>query len=290
MTTADVTSVVPRHLDWPLRFVHPHKAPELARLSVLAGTVEPVVAAALNISVEELASQRAVIASEVRSSALVLLQDPEVRAACRKLPFLPGQTIVALGDSITDDSLSWAHQLDAVLQEIHGDNAPAIVNAGQSGDTTADVIDRLDLVLAHQPDWVIQLLGTNDVRQHGDRRVFSAGQTGTNLDTIAHLLVDVGGVGLIRMTPPPVADESVYASTAAPGINLRWDQEDVARVGRHMMRNDQSVIDLHAPLLRQARHLLDPDGLHPNLVGHRAILRVLLLSLAASNHPLARST
>lgn len=284
MTPAVTVSAVPAHLDWPIRFVHPEKATELARLSIHALDIDPVVAAALKVSVDELVSQRAVIAEEVRASALALLSDPHVQSASRGLPFLPGQTIVALGDSITDDSLSWAHQLNVVLQELHGDDAPQVVNAGRSGDTTADVIDRLDLVLGLEPDWVIQLIGTNDVRHHGDCRVFSAGQTGTNLDTIAHLLNRGGVAGLIRMTPPPVAADSVFAATAAPGINLRWDQSDLARVGRHMMRSDPSVIDLHAPLLRDARSLLDPDGLHPNVAGHRAILRVLLLSLAASSH------
>lgn len=283
MSAADIARALPAHLDWPLRFVHPEKSTELARLSVGASDIKGVVAAALGLSAEDVRAQRALIDDQVRSSARLLLEDARVTAACRRLPFLPGQTIVALGDSITDDSLSWAYQLEAVLQQVYAVDAPSVVNAGRSGDTTADAIDRLDLVLAHEPDWVIQLLGTNDVRHHGDRRIFSTGQTGTNLDTIAHLLVDVGGVRLIRMTPPPVAADVVHAATAAPGIGLRWSQADLARIGRHLLRSDPAVVDLHTPLLPRAADLLDPDGLHPNVDGHREILRLLLLSLGAAD-------
>lgn len=281
MSAAQAAAVSHGALEWRVRFVHPEKATELARLSVGESDVAPIVADALGIAVAELEARRAEAREQVRASARLLLEDREVRAACAHLPFRPGQTIVALGDSLTDDALSWAHQLNALLEEVYPDDSPAVVNAGRSGDTTADVIDRLDLVLAQEPDWVIQLLGTNDVRHHGGRRVFSPGQTGTNFDTIQHVLVTLGGTRLIRMTPPPVAAPAVEAATAAPGVRLRWQQEDLARVGRHLMRSDATVIDLHAPLLPHARALLDPDGLHPHIVGHRAILRVFLLSVAA---------
>lgn len=60
-------------------------------------------------------------------------------------------TIVFLGDSITNhgDWATWFPDL-----ETH--------NLGVSGDTTADVVARLDDVVALQPDTVALLIGTND--------------------------------------------------------------------------------------------------------------------------------
>lgn len=62
------------------------------------------------------------------------------------------ETIVFLGDSLTK----------------HGDWAgwfpdSKVVNLGVGGDTTDDVLARLDAVVAEQPDEVVLMIGTNDL-------------------------------------------------------------------------------------------------------------------------------
>ena len=63
-----------------------------------------------------------------------------------------GETIVFLGDSLTQDG-DWA----AWFPEYN------VVNQGVGGDTTDDVLARLDRVVAARPDSVLLLVGTNDL-------------------------------------------------------------------------------------------------------------------------------
>ena len=63
-----------------------------------------------------------------------------------------GETIVFLGDSLTQDG-DWT----AWFPEYN------VVNQGVGGDTTDDVLARLDRVVAARPDSVLLLIGTNDL-------------------------------------------------------------------------------------------------------------------------------
>jgi lysophospholipase L1-like esterase len=85
----------------------------------------------------------------------------EVTTMTESFGFEPGtprerKTTVFLGDSLTEDGdwATWFPDLDAV-------------NLGHGGDTTDDVLYRLDSVIAAAPDEVLLLIGTNDL---GTRR------------------------------------------------------------------------------------------------------------------------
>lgn len=60
--------------------------------------------------------------------------------------------MVFVGDKLTEAG-SWSDWLPDV----------EVVNQGRAGDTTADVLDRLDDVIAAQPSVVVLLIGTNDL-------------------------------------------------------------------------------------------------------------------------------
>jgi acyl-CoA thioesterase I len=72
-----------------------------------------------------------------------------------------GRLVVCLGDSITQGQVSsnWADRLQAA----HADDGVRVVNAGINGELTWNVLQRLDTVIALQPDAVVLLIGTNDV-------------------------------------------------------------------------------------------------------------------------------
>ncbi len=77
-----------------------------------------------------------------------------------------GQTIVFLGDSITKANLgsNYITALDRLFAKhsINGDFQ--FVNAGRDGDMVDDLINRLESdVLTYNPDWVVTLVGINDV-------------------------------------------------------------------------------------------------------------------------------
>jgi lysophospholipase L1-like esterase len=60
--------------------------------------------------------------------------------------------VVFVGDKLTQAG-SWSDWLPDVQ----------VANLGRAGDTTADVLDRLDDVIAAQPSAVVLLIGTNDL-------------------------------------------------------------------------------------------------------------------------------
>jgi acyl-CoA thioesterase I len=111
-----------------------------------------------------------------------------------------GRQVVLFGDSLAEGrGATPDHDLAALLSERIG---TAVINAGQSGDTTASALARLEpAVLARDPRIVIVLLGGNDYL-----RRMPADDTFRNLSTIverirqrgaAVVLVGVS-VGLLR--------------------------------------------------------------------------------------------
>ncbi|HKU38811.1 MAG TPA: GDSL-type esterase/lipase family protein [Polyangiales bacterium] len=74
--------------------------------------------------------------------------------------------VVCLGDSLTHASVSgdYVRMLEARL----GDRGFEFVNAGVNGETTADVLHRLDSIVACRPDALTLLIGTNDCREGVD--------------------------------------------------------------------------------------------------------------------------
>lgn len=78
-------------------------------------------------------------------------------------PVAAGSTVVALGDSLTYGyGASPETAYPAVLARLNG---WMVVNAGVNGDTSADVLARLDDITAQQPDLVLLGVGGNDVLQ-----------------------------------------------------------------------------------------------------------------------------
>jgi lysophospholipase L1-like esterase len=226
-----------------VRYCHPAKILGATRLP---GTLDEAAIAQLYGS--DPATLRAVTAdlvAEARAAAPPIV-DP---------PFAPGSTILALGDSITDDLGSWAEILRHALPDV------AIFNAGLSGDTTTGAIVRLSR-LPGRWTWALVLLGTNDARRHGDAPMLvSHAETRRNLHVIdAALRRRCRHVRWI--TPPPLLTP-VYAHP-----DLRWDPTDVAAKADLVRAVDPTAIDLWPGFT--AEHLC-ADGLHPSPAGQRLI-------------------
>ena len=99
-----------------------------------------------------------------RARPLVLLAFVLFAGCRREIPNLdsPGTTIVAFGDSITagygaeGPGTTYPERLAERIGR-------PVINAGVPGDTTADALARIELVLAHDPWLVIVELGGNDL-------------------------------------------------------------------------------------------------------------------------------
>jgi acyl-CoA thioesterase-1 len=167
--------------------------------------------------------------------------------------------ILAFGDSLTaglglPQSEAFPAQLEARLAAL-GVKA-RVVNAGVSGDTTADGLARLDWALADKPGLVILELGANDMLRGIDPRV-----TRANLAAMVAKIRKSGAKVLLagmRAAPNWGADYQKSFDRLYPEL-ARQD-----RVALYPFFLDGVAMD---PRLNQA------DGLHPTAAGVAIVAR-----------------
>lgn len=261
---------------------------------------EEAMAGLMGLEVEELQKLRDRFASNAKQAAIELLEDPEVADWIEQLPFEPGDTIVALGDSITDDLQGWFNIFQHVL-EIGLEEKFHFVNSGVSYDTSTDALKRLNRdVLDHDPDWVIIALGTFDAqRLHvaPDRTLVSLADYWENLNAIEEAVGEITDNPLIWISPPPVITEMQQQIRL---FHFDLFEEDLSQyreiltgkkgyivdpLGERMMDQDDSVEDQEEEKPGPAAWNYLSDGLHPSLSGHTNTVKELIRFLALAKEP-----
>jgi acyl-CoA thioesterase I len=246
-------------LETLVRFEHPAKLLSVAELPGAAGLDAAAQAAAYRTDAETVTALRARFRIQVA-------------AAARRLEMRPvPQRILALGDSITDDLLSWAEILRAAGLDV--------VNAGVSGDTTADALRRLYGITLLKPDIVVTMLGTNDCQRHDGHLLVSPEESARNLAAIAGWLRRTGA-RLLWITPPPVDEAALARAIGARPFAVR--DADVRAVAAAIHALGEPVIDLHE-VFAGRRRLLMEDGVHPTLEGQTAIAAAVASELGQSH-------
>lgn len=178
--------------------------------------------------------------------------------------------IVCFGDSITGiyyhtgGHRAWSHLLGDQLKQTWPDARLIMLNAGVSGNTTADALARLDAdVLAHRPHLVVMKFGMNDTAR------LSPDAFRANLHALCDR-IGAAGSGVLLLTP-----NAVDAGDAArPPERVAAYAAAVRAVGRE---RGLPVADVHAAFA--AVHASAPadwlrllsDTIHPNLRGHALI-------------------
>jgi acyl-CoA thioesterase-1 len=166
--------------------------------------------------------------------------------------------ILAFGDSITAGfGLPQDEALPARLEEkLRADGQVVhIINAGNSGDTTADGLARLDWALAEKPDAVILELGANDALRGLDPAMVR-----NNLDALITKIQASGAkVLLVGMLAP-----ANYGADYQRDFDKIYPELAQAHgVALYPFLLDGVALD---PQLNQ------PDGLHPNERGVAVIV------------------
>lgn len=161
--------------------------------------------------------------------------------------------ILDFGDSLTAGyglmpEQAFPVRLEAWLRG-HG-VAARVVNAGVSGDTTADGLARLDWALADKPDLVILALGANDALRGIDPATVRA-----NLDEMLRKITAAGArVLILGMLAPPNWGEAY--DRAFDKIFSELAQAHHAALYPFFLEGVAMKPDLN-----------QPDGLHPNRRG-----------------------
>lgn len=270
-----------------IRFTHPERWPLLGRYPVARELLDELLAQMLGCSAREVQAAAVALQGSVMSQARELLAEPGYRAAVERLPFADGDTVVAVGDSLTAERLSWFELLAASLES--AGRPVRMRNLALSGDTSADVLERWDLIAAARPTHMVVMLGTNDARSHGRRhrqRMVSAGETRRNLAALQALATGELGCRVTMITPPPA--DRARAGAHFAGLPLGWDTDAVDEVADVVRDLDPAAIDLHAALRSAAdlTALLEDDGVHLSPQGQRVAARFIATEL---EHALERA-
>jgi acyl-CoA thioesterase-1 len=225
-------------------------------------------------------------AGQARRAARTLLSEPDVATAAARLPFRPGQTVLAVGDSVTDDLRSWAEILRHILELQPATPPVTLINGGLSAHTTAMVLRRWPAALAVDPDWVLCQLGTNDVTRVGPEPTkpqVSLSESIANLHELRRIAAARNPeIRWVWLTPPPVLEERALDHPGFRYGQSRWRNSDIAALSAAVGQFADPVVDVGSTYTADSLHALQgPDGVHPSLAGQAAIARALLLRLGA---------
>lgn len=224
-------------------------------------------------------------AAAARGAAEDLLADEEFASLVDRLPFQPGEVVVAIGASSTDDLQSWFEILRHLVDIRRPNDDIQFQNLAISGQTTADAIGQVLWVLAREPDWFLVWVGANDAGRSG------AGATKTNvsLEETERNLTKLRSVATAQSDAPWVwltlwsVDEERIA--AYPGFAMGQFTvlvEDLDAVSELVRQQPDPVIDIGSIFGRPpAPEFLAADGLHPSLAGQQLIARTVVERLSA---------
>jgi lysophospholipase L1-like esterase len=217
----------------------------------------------------------------------LLLLHPEAVAQQGGFKLKKGQTIVFLGDSITQAG-SQPEGYVTLFKLFCGVNGHEVrvINAGISGHKSNDMLARLDKdVLAHHPDWVSISCGVNDV-WHGERGVPLPDYKKNMTEMVDRCLGSGAKVLLLTATP-------IYEDLNSPeNQKLRGYNEFLRQLAK-----EKGVLlgDLFQAFERVYKaktsdeKVLTTDGVHMNGRGNRLMARQILRALGASSEEMGEA-
>lgn len=215
---------------------------------------------------------------------------PGLSKTVKKLKSDKPTKIVCFGDSVTGvyyhtgSRRAYTDMLGIALEKTLPDANLNMINAGISGNTTANALSRIDRdVLKHQPDLVTVMFGLNDM-SNGKRHV-PLEQYQKNLKSIINKCRDVGAEVLL-CTP-----NAVITTQSRPTEKLVEYCNVVRAVGKEM---NVPVCDCYQKLntLRDqdalAWRLLMSDEIHPTMAGHKKIAEIMSKAITGKDVSLAK--
>jgi acyl-CoA thioesterase I len=261
-----------------IRFQHPEKVlPYLGKLS------DDRLAALFGLDPDLYRRLQQDHHAQARSAAVDLLDDPQFAAKVNRLPFTPGQHVVAIGESTTDDLLSWFEILRHVLDLQRPADGITLTNLAVSGHTTTQALTTLPVVSFHRPDWVLCMLGANDAQRVGSAdgpTLVSLAETERNLRAVRDLLTRRLPARWVWVTPTRVEETLVAAYQPFQRAGITWANRDLDAVAQIMIKQDDLTLDTRHLIARQSTepfHL--DDGVHLSLAGQQAVTAALVGTL-----------
>lgn len=194
-----------------------------------------------------------------------------------------GQTLVCLGDSITQADPGYVSLLAALIAAKYPERGIGVVNAGIGGHKAPDMRARLGRdVLAHRPDWVTISVGINDV-WHG----LDGGSGGVPLDVYERDVdamvqtVQAETTAQLVLVTPTVIGEDVEASANKTLDHYVATVEQIARRRGTLLAPAHAdfVLTLRGGQAASPGFRMTTDGVHLNEIGNARLALTILETL-----------
>lgn len=276
---------IKEQLQRQVQFFHPEK-----KYSFLRGGFSRAAHAALFGLREQLyASMQQTFVQRVKDTAEALCDDNDYRAAIAAIPLKADAKVVVLGDSLTDDSQSWFALIEQSFAIVRPADNIHFINLAVSGDTTSGLLGAVIPAAQTQADLYLCFSGTNDARVQGGSRY----KPSTSIDEVARNLASVMDFARhettapwVWLTPVGVDGERVAEHEFLKPLNASWSNEHIAQVANLISEQATLSIDLRPDFDHgNEPGLLDEDGLHWSLQGHRLVAKVVVQQLAKLMQP-----
>ncbi len=262
-----------------IRFQHPEKV-----LGYLGHLDDSRLAALFGLEPDSYREVRRAHDEQARQAATDLLDDPAFAERIDRLPFAPGRRVVAIGESSTDDLLSWFEILRHAIALRRPADGITLVNMAVSGQTSTQALTTLPGVVHQRPDLVLCMLGANDAQRLGAAdgpTLVSLPETERNLRGLRDLVIRRTGARWVWLTPPLVDEPKVAAYRHFQRAGITWSNRDLDAVWRFMATQPEPTVHSRLAAAGQdAEQLHLDDGLHLSLAGQRALVAVLVETLA----------
>ncbi len=194
-----------------------------------------------------------------------------------------GETIICLGDSITEASGGFVELMRLLSAAYYPDRRLKFVNAGIGGHKVLDLLARLDRdVILRRPDWVIISIGINDVWHD-----YLPDEVGVGFPEFKARYAE-----MIKKLTKQSQARIVLLTTTVIGEDLENEANSrLAEYNRFIREIAHSsgllLVDVNKAYHRaiQKGRKADPgyrltvDGVHPNLAGHLLIATAVLQKL-----------
>lgn len=232
------------------------------------------------------------MAPTVKLFALILsLIGPPPADTPKDLQLKPGDKIVAIGDSITNQG-GYLRDIDAVLAQQYPDlKIPAVVNKGIGGQKAEDLIQRFERdVIQEKPAFVTISIGINDVwhrlgKPH-DEKVLAAYKenVGKMVD-----LAQGAGIQVILLTPTLIEENADSEGNKRLLLYVEAEKQIAAE-------KKCQLVDLHALFLAalpqkpaDQKTWLTGDGVHMKPMGDAIMAAGVLRALGVPDEKIAAS-
>ncbi len=194
------------------------------------------------------------------------------------------QTLVCLGDSITQNASGYVAVMAALIAAKYPDRAITVINAGIGGHKAPDMLARLDRdVLARTPDWVTINVGINDV-WHGMSETgigVPVADYTRDLEQMVTRLQETGHTQVVLVTPTIIGE-----GPDEPGNRLLEDyvlaMEAISR--KHGTRlaptHSDFLMTLRAGQAADPKFTMTTDGVHMNPIGDTRMALTILETLS----------